>query len=138
LSDEIVPLYGKPDIVYSETDMKTKLGLSLKPNQKIADWYFHYTNCLWVVQECKSKYHLSMALKQLRSTIPQLLEKGRKVQIAIVVMERLGREKQMYDIDKNRDNVLMLKSGKDLKISGATIHLFLEREVQDIRARGIL
>lgn len=138
MSDEIVPLYGKPDTVYSEADMKAKLGISPNPNQKIADWYFHYTNCLWAVQESKSKYHLSMALKQLRSTIPQLLEKGRKVQIAIVVMERLGRERQMYDIDKNRNNVLMLKSGKDLKISGTTIHLFLEREVRDIKARGSL
>jgi L-fucose mutarotase/ribose pyranase (RbsD/FucU family) len=133
---EIVPLYGKPDEAYSNGDMRAKLGLA--SHRMIADWYVHYPNCIWAVQECKSKYHLDIALRQLRSTITQLLEKQRKVQIAIIVMERLGREKQMYEVDKKRDNVLMLKSGHDYKISGVTVHLFLERELREIKSRGRL
>jgi hypothetical protein len=136
LASEIVPLYQDPNEVYDEDDMRGRLGLDR--DQPIADWYFHYPNSMWAVQESKGGYHLSRAIQQLRSTIRQLLQKGRRVNLAIVVMERLGREKQLYDIDRTRDNVLMLKSGRDVKVEGITVHLFLTREVPEIRARGRL
>lgn len=136
MSDEVVPLHQAPKEVYGEDEMLGALGLD--KNRPIADWYFHYPNSLWGVQESKGGYHLSRAIEQLRSTISQLLNKGKKVNLAIVVMERLGREKQIYDIDKDRDNVLTLKSGKDVKVEGVTVHLFLKREIGEIHSRGRL
>ncbi len=133
MPDEIIPLYGEPDETYDEKNMINKLGLN--PDLKISDWYFHYTNCLWAVQESKSEYHFSMGVKQLRSTISQLKQKGRKVDLAIIVMERFGLEKRLYDVDHDRDNILMLKSGRDFKIEGVTVHLFLKRQIREIRAR---
>lgn len=136
MPDEIVPLYGDPDETYDEKDMIGKLGLD--SHLKISDWYYHYTNCLWAVQESKSAYHFSMGVKQLRSTITQLKQKGRKVTLAIIVMERFGIEKRLYDIDHDRNNVLMYKSGRDLKIEGVTVHFFLRRQIPEIRATGRL
>lgn len=130
-----VPLYGNPNEVYSDQDMITKLGLD--PNQKIADWYFHYPNCLKAVQESKGSY-LRDSIDQLGSTIRQLKQRGEKVNLAIIFMERLGREKQLYEIDKNTDNTLKHKSGKEVKVEGVSIHLFVRANVRELRTRGRL
>ncbi len=136
LTDEPpIPLYGDPNEIYSEDDLFSKLGLDR--NQKIADWYFHYPNCLKAVQESKGGY-LRDSIAQLESTIRQLKQKGEKVNLAIIFMERLGREKQLYEIDKNADNTLKQKSGKEMKVEGVSIHLFVRADVREIRARGRL
>lgn len=130
-----IPLYGEPNEVYREQDIITKLGLD--PKQKIVDWYFHYRNCMWAVQESKGTY-LRDTIAQLSSTIWQLKQKNAKVNLAIIFMERLGREKTMYEIDKHSDNTLKMRSGKEVKVEGLSIHLFVRADVKEIRARGRL
>jgi len=135
LDEPPVPLHGDPDEVYDKQDMIAKFGLD--PDQKIADWYFHYTNCLFAVQESKGGY-LRDGIAQLESTILQLKQKGRKVHLAVVFMERLGREKQLYDIDRDRDNTLLRKSGKEVKVEGVGVHFFVRNDIRELRARGRL
>lgn len=130
-----VPLYGEPNEVYNEQGMVEKLGLD--PNAKIADWYFHYPNCMYAVQESKGAY-LRDTIAQLGSTVWQLKQRGSQVNLAVIFMERLGREKQLYEIDKNTDNTLKMRSGKEVKVEGLSIHLFVRADVREIRARGRL
>jgi hypothetical protein len=92
---------------------------------------------MWAVQESKGAY-LRDTIAQLSSTIWQLKQKNAKVNLAIIFMERLGREKTMYEIDKHSDNTLKMRSGKEVKVEGLSIHLFVRADVKEIRARGRL
>jgi hypothetical protein len=104
-----VPLIeGKlPDELYDldkETDLQ-KLNLNSKSGLKIADNYAHYQHCKHAVIESKSNT-LRNAIEQLESTMKQLLEAGRKVDLPIIVANRLNRwEKQIFK--RSKENILL-------------------------------
>lgn len=97
----------KPDKQFdldNESDL-LKLGLNPRANLKIADKYVHYQNCKYAVIEFGSTLH--KAVEQVESTVKQLSTLGRKIDIPIIVVNRLNTwEKRMFK-RKLRDKVLL-------------------------------
>jgi len=82
-----------------------KLGLNPKSDLKIADKYVHYQNCKYAVIEFGSTLH--KAVEQVESTVKRLSNLGRKIDIPIIVVNRLNRwEKRMFK-RKLRDKILL-------------------------------
>lgn len=87
----------KPDKQYdldNESDL-LKLGLDPKADLKIADKYAHYQNCKYAVIEFGST--LRKAVEQVESTVKRLSTLGKKIDIPIIVVDRLNRwEKRIF------------------------------------------
>ena len=92
----VTRLYGEPDEEYDldNPDHLSKLGLD--PNRQHADAYCHFKNCKWVVEERKSQGNLVTALKQLESTIFQLLANKRKVTDPVVIMIKMNHIEEVF------------------------------------------
>ena len=87
----------RPDKQYDLDDVSDMLELGLDPNSdlKIADKYVHYRNCMYAVIEFGST--LRKGVEQVESTVKRILAQGRKVDIPIIVVDRLNRfEKRMF------------------------------------------
>jgi len=88
----------------NKSDLR-KLGLDPDVDVKIADKYVHYRNCRYAVVEFKGST-LRKAVTQLEVTVKRLLGIGKKVDFAIIVMNRLSRwEKRIFK--RRMDKVLL-------------------------------
>jgi hypothetical protein len=97
----------KPDALYdldNQSDL-LKLGLGYQAELKIADKYAHYQNCKYAVIELKSNT-LRKAVEQLDSTVKRLVSVGKKVDLAIVVINRLNRYEQR-SFKRRKDKILI-------------------------------
>ncbi len=81
------------------------LGLDPEPDLKIADEYSHYEDCRFAVIEYGSTLHTGV--KQVESTVNRLLTLGRKIDIPIIVVDRLNRFEQR--IFKRRKDYILRK-----------------------------
>jgi hypothetical protein len=96
-----------PDEQYdldNKSDLQ-EIGLNSEVDIKVADKYVHYRNCKYAVIEFKGST-LRKAIIQLEITVKRLLTTGRKVDFAIIVMDRLSRwEKRIFK--RRRDRTLI-------------------------------
>lgn len=124
---------GKPDKEYDLDDPSDRSQLSIaNVASKIADRYAHYPNCNWAILEFKGST-LRKAIEQLTDTAKLLANKGKKVDVSILVMKRLsGGERRM--LKRTRDKLLLNpQNGKPYQITTGSnqvnILLFMESEV---------
>jgi hypothetical protein len=87
----------------NEADL-TKLGLDPKDKGKISDRYVHYSSCKHAVIEGKGTT-VHKAIEQIERTMNRLLNKGHKVDFAIIIMKRLNHSEQRK-FKRGRDRVL--------------------------------
>lgn len=114
--------------------------LGLDPDRPIADAYRHYKNCKWAVIEFKGRSHLKRAREQLESTVQQLRQKGRPVEYAIVVMEKLRPpESKIYGRDDRTHEVYFrAATNRRVKIDNIPLLLYFTREVREVEERNRL
>lgn len=86
-----------------EADL-VRLGLDPKDKGKISDRYVHYNSCKHVVIEGKGTT-VRKAIEQIERTTDRLLNKGHKVDFAIIIMKRLNHIEQRK-FKRGRDKVL--------------------------------
>jgi len=130
-----------PDRQYDLDEESDLLRLGLNPDidVKVADRYVHYRNCKNAVVEFKGST-LRKAIMQLEVTVKRLLSVGKKVELAIIVMNRLSRwEKRMFK--RQRDRILLdPRTSKPYTIkvtSGALSILLFYRSEVDKMYRGL-
>jgi hypothetical protein len=112
-----------------------ELGLDPNADLKIADSYDHYQHCKDAVIEYGSTLH--KAIEQVESTIKRLLDKGKKVDLLIIVVKRLSRFEQRLFKRKPRDYILRERKSdrpRLIKVDSKawTIFLFYSREVKSM------
>lgn len=118
----------KPDRQYDLDEESDLLGLGLNPDidVKVADKYVHYRNCKHAVVEFKSST-LRKAIMQLEVTVKRLLSVGKKVELAIIVMNRLSRwEKRIFR--RRRDRILLdpqTRKPYTIKVRLGTLYILL-------------
>jgi len=115
----------------NESDL-IALGLDPKADLKIADKYAHYENCKYAVIEFGSTLH--KAVEQVETTTKRLLTVGKKVDLPIIVVDRLSSYEQKIFKRRPRDNTLReRKTDKPRLIKAGskawTILLFYSSEV---------
>jgi len=112
-------LNGKlPDNEFILDDVSGIKSLGLNPDSllKIADEYDHYPNCKYAVIEHKSK-SLKDSVAQLEDTTKQLIDKGKPVDFAIIVADRINRtESQIYKAEKGSHRLLNKLSKSPIQI----------------------
>jgi len=122
-----------PDEIYDLDDNShlTQLGLDPQVKLKIADKYVHYVTCTCAVIEFKSST-LGKAIKQIEITVERLAKVGKKVDLAIIEMNRMNTyEQRRYKRNKYKQLVntwngkLILVSG----VSSSKVYLYLTKEV---------
>lgn len=98
----------KPNKEYNLDDegQLNELGLNIKSDLKIADRYVHYQNCEHAVVELKSS-SLHKAIEQIEATVERLINAGKPVNYAIVVIDRLNRYEQRLFKRRERNHVLI-------------------------------
>ena len=91
--------YPEVDEKYYEEDMMNNLEIS--DDGGICDGYCHHHDCTHLLIEGKSKRHISKAISQLKNTAQQLISKGKKIDRAIIICEKISRnERRLYFRDK--------------------------------------
>jgi hypothetical protein len=103
------PVFGKfePNTVLDEYALRQLLGL--EPYETCADFYGHYTNCIWAVVEDKGR-HLKDGVKQVRFTVEGLRKMGKPVRKAVIVADTFGTELGIY---RRNGKQLWLKVGRN-------------------------
>ena len=102
------------DEYYEEDDLRNIAGISA--NEPVADTYFHKTDCIWVISEIKrGRGNLMKALRQLEVTAEKLLEKGRRVDIAAIIIRAFD-DKEKRFFERGQDFELFKKEKKRIKI----------------------
>jgi len=117
-----IPPFNKVDKVFKEDDIRNLLGLS--GDDSCADYYCHYINCEWALIEAKGS-KIGSAVYQLEETAKKLSENGYKINMAIIVTDKISRiESRRFEIRENyklfdkkrRDYVrIKVKSAKGFK-----------------------
>jgi len=80
----------------------TSLGLNMKTIDERADRYAHYPHCDWAVIEWKGST-VPKAIRQIQSTVKELVQHGKKVDMLIILKKRLNRfEQRLYKRRKDR------------------------------------
>jgi len=110
-------LYGKPDEEYDLDNPEHRNLLGIAHNEQHADAYCHFTNCKRMVEERKETTQVKTALKQLESTVDQLLANGRKVTDTLIIMTKLARsEQRRYYVDPRTHELRSKDSSYGIRI----------------------
>lgn len=110
-------LYGKPDEEYDLDNPDHRNLLGIAHNEQHADAYCHFTNCTRMVEERKETTQVKTALKQLESTVDQLLANGRKVTDTVIIMTKLARsEQRRYYVDPRTHELRSKDSSHGIRI----------------------
>ena len=103
-----------PDRIYNENDLNE---LTFSPQDKHVDYIAHKKECTCMLIEI-TKSSISKAIEQLRDAASKLKQLDYKVRYAVLVIEKLRREKRRYSIKHGK---LYEKRGRELflvKIEG--------------------
>jgi hypothetical protein len=94
--------YQEVSECYPEKEIIGKLGLD--DHKKVVDAYGHHKSCKWFVFEDKnSKRGVKDAIEKAESTIEQLKQKGRNVDMVIIRIQGIGkRERELFKRDGYR------------------------------------
>lgn len=101
-------------VLDSASDLR-KLGLPSQVQTKIADRYIHYQDCRFAVIEFKSST-IGKAIRQIEATVQMLAGVGKKVDLAIVVMDKPNKyEMRIYKRDRRSKELVNAWNEKSKK-----------------------
>ncbi len=104
-----IPPFNNVDLLLDEDGLRN--DLNIPEDKPVADYYCHYVDCVHAVIETKGN-KIGKALRQLEKTIERLISAGKKVDKAIIVLNRLSKyERRKFEIDR-RSFRLYEKHGK--------------------------
>lgn len=129
-------IYGDVDEEYDLDNQVHRDRLGLSHDDKHADAYCHFINCIWMVEERKRANQVKSALDQLESTVRQLIKNGKEVTHVVIVMKRLSRaEQRRFYVDPKTHELRNMESGRGIKIPNVqtTVKLIYEDEIARVR-----
>jgi len=134
----IPPVIGSPNEVLNADEMIERFGLD--PARKKADMAGHFSQCSWILVECKSRSHIRKAVEQLEETVEQVDRDKYDVQNLAVVYDSLGPESRLYTVRKRngKRRVLWIKTigiGGPVQIAGIEVEAYTREQVKDMYTR---
>lgn len=136
---EDIPPFDKVDKIWDEDKLREKLEIPAE--EKVADYYYHYAVCTWAVLEAKSS-KIGSALRQLETTVDKLMKKGHRVDMVIIVLDKLSTLEKKRFLREEGSFRLFEKRGKikiPITIKGHNVLLIRREEFRTIagRKRGL-
>src|SRR5690606_15228892 len=121
-----------------DNDLK-RFGITLDQTLKKGDYYVHRNNCKWIVVERKDKpSRIEYTIRQISSTVEQLLKQGKPVHQVMVICEKISKnEGSAYGVlETNNGKFLYAKSSpkrNPISIHGMGLEYCSTNDVERMR-----